>query len=269
MVATACKRPRKPRVATGSIEICQLPFQNGSIVNLRYMLPNPKYNSINHDSIALHPRTIYTSDLCRLVSTPVKPRWKRKPMLNYSLYGTCLNAPPAGPRALTGGLFGKPFRARQYQISRDARCGGSRRDRQNRRTEETVHPQAEPLGSILCVEHEQETAAPLAETLIDLGCTVDVAHDGEVGLAKILANRPDLILCNASVPRIGGLELLQKLSRAGADFRKVQFILLTEGLCRDNELAARRLGADECLPKPVDLEMLSVVVKKPASEYPS
>lgn len=182
-------------------------------------------------------------------------------MLNYSLYGTCLNAPPAGPRALTGGLFGKPFRARQYQISRDARCGGSRRDRQNRRTEETVHPQAEPLGSILCVEHEQETAAPLAETLIDLGCTVDVAHDGEVGLAKILANRPDLILCNASVPRIGGLELLQKLSRAGADFRKVQFILLTEGLCRDNELAARRLGADECLPKPVDLEMLSVVVK--------
>src|SRR6478609_9712397 len=62
MVATACKRPRKPRVATGSIEICQLPFQNGSLVNLRYMLPNPKYNSINHDSIALHPRTIYTSD---------------------------------------------------------------------------------------------------------------------------------------------------------------------------------------------------------------
>jgi DNA-binding NarL/FixJ family response regulator len=182
-------------------------------------------------------------------------------MLNYSLYSTCLNAPPAGPRALTGGLFGKPFRARQYQISRDARCGGSRRDRQNRRIEGTVNPQAEPLGSILCVEHEQETAAPLAETLIDLGCTVDVAHDGEVGLAKILANRPDLILCNASVPRIGGLELLQKLSRAGADFPKVQFILLTEGLCRDNELAARRLGADECLPKPVDLEMLSVVVK--------
>jgi DNA-binding NarL/FixJ family response regulator len=104
-------------------------------------------------------------------------------------------------------------------------------------------------------------AAPLAETLIDLGCRVDVAHDGEVGLAKILANQPDIILCNASVPRIGGLELLQKLSRAGTDFSKVQFILLTDGICRDNELAARRLGADECLPKPVDLEMLSVVVK--------
>jgi DNA-binding NarL/FixJ family response regulator len=111
------------------------------------------------------------------------------------------------------------------------------------------------------VEHEEETAGSLAETLIGLGYTVDVAQDGEVGLTKIVANRPDLILCNSSVPRIGGLELLQKLSLAGRDYAKVPFILLTERPCRDSELAARRLGADDCLPKPIDFEMLSIVVK--------
>jgi DNA-binding NarL/FixJ family response regulator len=111
------------------------------------------------------------------------------------------------------------------------------------------------------VEHEEKTAGSLAETLIKAGYTVDVAHDGEVGLAKILANRPNLILCNSNVPRIGGLELLQKLALVGPDYAKVPFILLTEHPCRDSELAARRLGADDCLPKPIDFEMLSAVVK--------
>jgi DNA-binding NarL/FixJ family response regulator len=111
------------------------------------------------------------------------------------------------------------------------------------------------------VEHEEKAAGSLAETLIKAGYTVDVAHDGEVGLAKILANRPNLILCNSSVPRIGGLELLQKLALVGPDYAKVPFILLTEHPCRDSELAARRLGADDCLPKPIDFEMLSAVVK--------
>jgi DNA-binding NarL/FixJ family response regulator len=183
-------------------------------------------------------------------------------MLNYSLHTSSgLNAPPAAAPMFTGGLFAKTLPARQLQNSPDTRRAGSRRDRHGRRIGETIRPQAEPLGSILCVEHEEATAGPLAETLIELGYTVDVAHDGEVGLAKIVANRPNLILCNSSVPRIGGLELLQKLSLAGPDYAKVPFILLTERPCRDSELAARRLGADDCLPKPIDFEMLSVVVK--------
>ena len=112
-------------------------------------------------------------------------------MLNYSLHTSSgLNAPPAAARMFTGGLFAKTLPARQLQNPLDTRRAGSRRDRHGRRIKETVGPQAEPLGSILCVEHEEETAGPLAETLIELGCTVDVAHDGEVGLAKIVANRP-------------------------------------------------------------------------------
>jgi DNA-binding NarL/FixJ family response regulator len=183
-------------------------------------------------------------------------------MLNYSLYPSSrLNASPGAARMFADGPSAKTLPARQVQTSPDTRRAGSRRDRHGRRIVEAIRHQAEPLGSILCVEHEQETVAPIAQTLGELGYAVDVAHDGEVGLAKIIANRPDLILCNSSAPRVGGLELLQQLSRVGGDFPKAPFILLTEHSCRDKELAARKLGADECLTKPIDLEMLSVVVK--------
>ena len=164
-------------------------------------------------------------------------------MFNNSLHTSRrLNTPPGPADICVDGQSANALPARKLQSSPDI-------------------PRAELLGSIVCVEHEQKAAAPIAETLSHLGYAVDVAQDGEVGLAKILANRPDLILCNSSAPRIGGLELLEQLSRVGADFPKAPFILLTEHPSRDNELAARKLGADECLTKPIDLEMLSVVVK--------
>src|SRR5947209_11683931 len=101
-------------------------------------------------------------------------------MLNHSLHTSSgLAAPPAAARTFTGGLFAKTLPSRQLQNSLDTRRAGTRRDRHGRRVGETIRPQAEPLGSILCVEHEEETAGPLAETLIGWGYTVDGARDGE------------------------------------------------------------------------------------------
>src|SRR3954469_4411740 len=52
------------------------------------------------------------------------------------------------------------------------------------------------LGSILCVDDDQETARVLALALVCLGYDVELAADGEIGLAKITAKRPDLVLCD-------------------------------------------------------------------------
>jgi DNA-binding NarL/FixJ family response regulator len=184
-------------------------------------------------------------------------------MLDQRLYGNSRSNPLPNLR-MSAGSSGLCSRTRRFRSVQDPRrsCNGEKpRDSKSYKIERTVCPHAEPLASILCVEHEEDTAGPLAERLSDLGYAVDLARDAEVGLAKIVTNRPNLILCNSSVPRIGGLELLQKLSLAAASYAKVPFILLTERPCRDSELAARRLGADDCLPKPIDFEMLSVVVK--------
>jgi DNA-binding NarL/FixJ family response regulator len=117
------------------------------------------------------------------------------------------------------------------------------------------------LTKILCVEDDNETGLLISEALTELGYTVELATDGESGLAAILDNRPDLVLCDVRMPRMTGFELLEKVAAAGARFADLPFVFLTALVDRDSELIGRRLGADDYLTKPVDFEMLGVVVE--------
>jgi DNA-binding NarL/FixJ family response regulator len=110
------------------------------------------------------------------------------------------------------------------------------------------------------VEDDPETASLMAEALTELGYRVELASDGESGLAKIVAQRPDLVLCDVRMPRMSGFELLEKVSAAGPAFSRLPFVFLTALDDRENELAGRRLGADDYLVKPIDFELLGVVV---------
>src|SRR3954465_12870463 len=98
------------------------------------------------------------------------------------------------------------------------------------------------------------------EALTELGYQVELAVVGESGLAKILAQRPDLVLCDVRMPRMSGFELLEKVTAAGPAFARVPFVFLTALEDRENELAGQRLGAATSLTKPVDFELLGGVV---------
>jgi DNA-binding NarL/FixJ family response regulator len=117
------------------------------------------------------------------------------------------------------------------------------------------------LIRILCVEDDKETASLLVEALTDLGYTVDWVDDGEQGLAAILSHRPDLVICDVRMPRMSGFELLERVVAAGPPVADIPFVFLTALGDRDSELAGRRLGADDYLTKPVDFEMLGVVIE--------
>ena len=117
------------------------------------------------------------------------------------------------------------------------------------------------MHRIMCVEDDQETASLIAEALTELGYTVELAPDGESGFAKIIGERPDLVLCDVRMPRMSGFELLEKMSAAGPAFARIPFLFLTALGDRENELVGRRLGADDYLTKPVDFEILGIVVE--------
>jgi DNA-binding NarL/FixJ family response regulator len=117
-----------------------------------------------------------------------------------------------------------------------------------------------PRTKILCIEDDRETAALIAEELLDRGYDVTVAHDGREGLAAILKIMPDLVLSDISMPAMSGFELLQRLVALAPRFSKMPFIFLTALSDRDNELKGRQLGADDYVTKPIDFELLATII---------
>ncbi len=113
---------------------------------------------------------------------------------------------------------------------------------------------------ILCIEDDHETAALIAEELVDRGFDVHVAYDGREGFSAILKLRPDLVLSDIGMP-VSGFEVLKRLTAAAPLFWTMPFIFLTAMTDRDVELKARQLGADDFVVKPVDFDLLEAIIR--------
>jgi DNA-binding response OmpR family regulator len=119
---------------------------------------------------------------------------------------------------------------------------------------------SEPRKKILCIEDDRETAALIAEELVERGYDVHVAHDGREGFAAILKTTPDLVLSDISMPVMSGFELLERLTALAPRFGNIPFVFLTALTDRDNELKGRHLGADDYVTKPIDFDMLDTII---------
>ena len=118
----------------------------------------------------------------------------------------------------------------------------------------------EAQKKILCIEDDRETAALIAEELVERGYAVTLAHDGREGLTAILKTMPDLVLSDISMPLMSGFELLERLIGLAPRFAKMPFVFLTALTDRDNELKGRHLGADDYVTKPIDFDVLAAIV---------
>ena len=119
---------------------------------------------------------------------------------------------------------------------------------------------AETRKKVLCIEDDRETAALIAEELVERGFEVSVAHDGRAGFAAILKNMPDLVLSDISMPVMSGFEVLERLTALEPRFAKMPFVFLTALTVRENELKGRQLGADDYVTKPIDFDVLTTII---------
>ena len=119
---------------------------------------------------------------------------------------------------------------------------------------------AEARKKILCIEDDGSVAAMIAEELADRSFEVVVAHDGHEGFVAILKIVPDLVLCDINLPVMSGFELLERLNALAPRLGRIPFVFLTALADRDSELRARRLGADDYVTKPIDFDMLGMII---------
>ena len=80
--------------------------------------------------------------------------------------------------------------------------------------------------SVLIVEDEADIREAMCEAVTDAGFKVSTAENGEVGLKKALAEKPDLILLDLVMPIMGGQEVMKKL-RLDPWGKGVKVIVLT------------------------------------------
>jgi DNA-binding NarL/FixJ family response regulator len=118
-----------------------------------------------------------------------------------------------------------------------------------------------PAKKILCIEDDEETAALIAEELIERGFDVVVAYGGRAGLEALMKSPPDLILCDIGMPGMTGFDVLRSLNELAPRFGKIPLIFLTALAGREDELKGRRLGADDYVTKPIDFDRLSAILQ--------
>lgn len=106
---------------------------------------------------------------------------------------------------------------------------------------------------VLLVDDEIEFTSALAERLALRGIEVQSAHNGEEALRLIEATPPQVVVLDKMMPGMGGTEVLRRIKK---DHPRIQVIFLTGLGCTIDDAEKVRLGAFECLVKPLDIEEL-------------
>lgn len=114
---------------------------------------------------------------------------------------------------------------------------------------------------ILCVEDEADIRGDITEELRDTGYETVEAANGREGLQAIAEHKPDLVLCDITMPEMNGYELLTALREKHPEFGDLPFVFLSALADRKDIIAGRQLGADDYVTKPVDFEMLLATVE--------
>jgi DNA-binding response OmpR family regulator len=108
------------------------------------------------------------------------------------------------------------------------------------------------MQRILIIEDETEIAGYLRRGLTLEGFIVEIANDGNAGLAAARENPPDLVVLDLMLPGLDGLEVARRLRAAS----EVPIIILTARDAVPDRVAGLESGADDYLVKPFAFEEL-------------
>ena len=114
------------------------------------------------------------------------------------------------------------------------------------------------MEKILIVEDEKNFLEVLEFYFKEKGFDVDTAATGEEALEKV--KNADVIVSDIKLPgEIDGIEILEKVKE---EYPEIPVILITAYASVKDAVRALKIGAEDYIIKPFDLEKLEIVVKK-------
>jgi two-component system, NtrC family, nitrogen regulation response regulator NtrX len=114
------------------------------------------------------------------------------------------------------------------------------------------------MSKILVIEDDSKIRSILKEILEEKDHDVEEASDGQEGLKKLESGAFDLCLCDIKMPKMDGLEVLEKTKEAGIP---TNFIVISAHGTIDVAVEAVKKGAFDFLQKPFDLGRLEITLR--------
>ena len=111
------------------------------------------------------------------------------------------------------------------------------------------------MPKILYVEDNEDNIYMLKRRLTKKGVEVLIAENGKIGVELSLAEEPDLILMDLSLPIMDGWEAT-RLIKTDARTQSIPIIVLSANAMEEHKQSALAAGADDYDTKPVDLKRL-------------
>ncbi len=120
------------------------------------------------------------------------------------------------------------------------------------------------MPKVLIIEDRRENIVFIANNILKpRGYDVVTAMDGQTGLSKAQEEKPDMIITDLKLPRLGGLEVMEQLAAKGVH---IPTIVMTFHGSEETAVKAFRLGACDYLVKPFSMEDMEAALARAAAQ---
>ncbi len=112
---------------------------------------------------------------------------------------------------------------------------------------------------VLLIDDEQDFLDIMSERMKNRDIDVSTAASAKDALDLVEKESYDAIILDLQMPEMDGLQTLERLKKINPD---LQVILLTGHATVEKGVQAMKLGADDVMEKPADLQVLTEKIKK-------
>jgi len=114
------------------------------------------------------------------------------------------------------------------------------------------------MEKILVVEDDRATRKALQQLFESEGYLVETAQDGAQGLASFRSSRPNFVILDLRMPKVGGQEVCRLIRK---ESEEVPILILTGSAAEVDRVLLLELGADDYVTKPFSTKELLARVR--------